>query len=68
VVYRAKWSHTNVVVKEITVVEMRRHLKKVETWRGLTHDNVVPFYGVNHRKEPLFIVFNYASMFRTSGA
>ncbi|KAL4162962.1 hypothetical protein KRP22_015239 [Phytophthora ramorum] len=57
-VYRAEWAHTEVVVKEISVVEMRRFLREVNTWRGFTHDNVVPFYGANHRKEPFFIVSN----------
>ncbi|KAG6612975.1 TKL protein kinase [Phytophthora cinnamomi] len=40
---------------------MRRFMKEVETWRDLTHDNVVPFYGANHREEPFFIVSKYAS-------
>lgn len=60
-VYLAKWHHIDVVVKEISVVELRRFLKEVKTWRDLTHDNVVPFYGANHRKEPYFIVSKYAS-------
>ncbi|KAL4140809.1 hypothetical protein PRNP1_015089 [Phytophthora ramorum] len=61
VVYRANWSNTDVVVKEITMVEMHRFLQEVETWRKLTHNNVVPFFGANHRKEPFFIVSKYAS-------
>jgi hypothetical protein len=60
-VYLAKWAHTEVVVKEISVVEMRRFLREMTTWRRFTHDNVVPFYGANHRKEPFFIVSKYAS-------
>ncbi|KAG1689810.1 hypothetical protein DVH05_002015 [Phytophthora capsici] len=60
-VYRAEWAHIDVVVKEISVVEIRRFLKEVKTWRELTHDNVVPFYGANHREEPYFIVSKYAS-------
>ncbi|POM78140.1 TKL protein kinase [Phytophthora palmivora] len=60
-VYRAKWAYTDVVVKEVSVVELRRFLKEVNTWRNLRHTNVVPFYGANHRKEPYFIVSQYAA-------
>ncbi|KAL3664555.1 hypothetical protein V7S43_010308 [Phytophthora oleae] len=60
-VYRAKWANSDVVVKEVAVVELRRFLKEVNTWRKLRHANVVPFYGANHRKEPFFIVSQYAA-------
>lgn len=43
------------------MVEMRRFLQEIKLWRNLTHDNVVPFYGANHRKEPFFIVSKYAA-------
>ncbi|KAL3664593.1 hypothetical protein V7S43_010343 [Phytophthora oleae] len=60
-VYLAKWANSDVVVKEVAVVELRRFLKEVNTWRKLRHANVVPFYGANHRKEPFFIVSQYAA-------
>ncbi|KAK1942366.1 Tyrosine-protein kinase JAK2 [Phytophthora citrophthora] len=60
-VYRAKWANNDVVVKEVPVVELRRFLKEVNTWHGLRHANVAPFYGANHRKDPLFIVSQYAA-------
>lgn len=59
--YRATWSHIDVVVTMISVVEIRQFLKEVMTWLELRHDNVVPFFDVNHRKEPLFIVSKYAT-------
>ncbi|TMW69734.1 hypothetical protein Poli38472_001890 [Pythium oligandrum] len=60
-VYLAKWQHTDVVVKEMLVSEMRRFLKEVTHWYGLRHDNVVRFIGANDKKEPYFIVSSYAA-------
>ncbi|KAF1790050.1 Ankyrin repeat-containing domain [Phytophthora cactorum] len=60
-VYLAMWADSDVVVKEVSVVELRRFLKEVDTWRNLRHANVVPFYGANHRKEPYFIISQYAT-------
>ncbi|POM69640.1 Serine/threonine protein Kinase [Phytophthora palmivora] len=40
------------LVPEVSVVQLRRFLKEVNTWRNLRHTNVVPFYGANLRKEP----------------
>ncbi|GMF35190.1 unnamed protein product [Phytophthora fragariaefolia] len=60
-VFRAKWADSDVAVKEVPVVELRRFLKEVTTWRNLRHVNIIPFYGVNHRKKPYFIVSQYAT-------
>jgi len=60
-VYHAKWGDYKVVVKEIDEMVRRRFMREVNTWRELTHPNVVRFYGANHQKGRYFIVSEYAS-------
>ncbi|RLN82851.1 hypothetical protein BBJ28_00019344 [Nothophytophthora sp. Chile5] len=63
-VYRARWSHTDVVLKEIAVEseeQMRRFRREVEIWRGLSHPNVVYLFGANDRSEICFIVSEFAT-------
>jgi len=60
-VYHAKWGDYEVVVKEIDEMVRRRFMREVNTWRELTHPNVVRFYGANHQKGRYFIVSEYAS-------
>ncbi|KAJ8556653.1 hypothetical protein ON010_g9311 [Phytophthora cinnamomi] len=62
-VYRAKWSNTDVVVKEIkaaTGMEKKRFLKEVKLWSELHHDNIVPFYGASLSQDNLFVVSKLA--------
>ncbi|GMF25757.1 unnamed protein product [Phytophthora fragariaefolia] len=62
-VYRAKWSHNDVVVKEIEVTsgkEKKRFLKEVKLWSELRHDNIVPFYGASLSQGKFFIVSKLA--------
>ncbi|KAE8977879.1 hypothetical protein PR003_g24978 [Phytophthora rubi] len=62
-VYRAKWSHIDVVVKEIEVTsgkEKKRFLKEVKLWSELRHDNIVPFYGASLCQDKFFIVSKLA--------
>ncbi|OWY95889.1 TKL protein kinase [Phytophthora megakarya] len=59
-VYRAKWANSDVVVKEVSVVDRHRFLREADTCYKLRHANIVTFCGANHRKPPYFIVSQYA--------
>ncbi|RLN67269.1 hypothetical protein BBJ28_00025259 [Nothophytophthora sp. Chile5] len=63
-VYRARWSHNDVVLKEIAVEseeQMRRFRREVEIWYNLRHSNIVLLHGANDRAEPCFIVSAFAT-------
>ncbi|EGZ06127.1 hypothetical protein PHYSODRAFT_415543, partial [Phytophthora sojae] len=63
-VYRARWSHTDVVVKEIEVTsgkEKKRFLKEVKLWSELRHDNIVPFFDASLSEDKFFIVSKLAA-------
>lgn len=66
-VFRAKWVHCEVVVKQLVINggregrEMRSFLREVDLWSRLQHSNIVQFYGANDRVDPYFIVSAFAS-------
>lgn len=62
-VFKATWRNLEVVLKEIditTAEKMREFQKGVRLWRSLTHDNIIQFYGANHREPPFFTVSKFA--------
>uniref|UniRef100_H3GYJ1 Protein kinase domain-containing protein n=1 Tax=Phytophthora ramorum TaxID=164328 RepID=H3GYJ1_PHYRM len=63
-VYRAWWSNSDVVLKEIVIrsdADMKRFRREANVWSDNKHPNIVHFYGANDRHEPYFIISEYAS-------